>query len=263
MRARHTLAAAALSAAAIVACGADPAGDGPDAETSLDDIRGDFPVGAPLVTTDALNQRRAPSPSAEILQVIPPGTTVYSASNRSRANWYGVTWNGATGWVSGRYLKAPPGSSVGGEVSALAKKQMREVVAYADRHHSGASTGRCFEYVWRYLTSSTYGRLTDWNDARDMPSAYARNFAEYMNVKANADLWDLQRLPIDNPYDAPVGAVVVVAPGSPGTSHPTAGDIAIAAGGGRFINDGPNMSYGPRAAFKASGGRVLGVFVPK
>ncbi len=141
---------------------------------------------------------------------------------------------------------------------------MSTVVSYAFAHNAGASRGRCFEYVWRYLTSSGYGLLDDYADASDMPSAYARNFAEYMNANGHAAQWGLVRLPVTNPYDAPAGAVVVVAAGSPGTSHPTAGDISIAAGGGRFINDGPYMSYGgSREAFSARGGRVLGVYVPR
>lgn len=143
------------------------------------------------------------------------------------------------------------------------KRQMLAVLDYALTHNSGASRGRCFEFVWRYLTSVGYGNLRNYGDAPDMPSQYARNFAEYMNANGNASRWGLTRLPLNNPYDAPAGAVVVVAPGSPGTSHPTAGDISIAAGGGRFINDGPYMSYGgSRAAFSSRGGRVLGIYTP-
>ncbi|HEU4408484.1 MAG TPA: hypothetical protein VFS43_24695 [Polyangiaceae bacterium] len=152
---------------------------------------------------------------------------------------------------------------VPGGISAEGKAQMSRIVAYADAHHSGVSGGRCFEYVWDYLWRSGYGKIDEYNDAPDMPSAYARNFAEYMNQGNNAATWGLQRLPINNPYDAPVGAVVVVAAGSPGTAHPTAGDIAIAAGGGRFINDGPNMGYGgSRQAFVNGGGKVLGIYAP-
>ncbi|MBS2017608.1 MAG: hypothetical protein JST00_32315 [Deltaproteobacteria bacterium] len=156
------------------------------------------------------------------------------------------------------------GGTQGAAVSTKGRAQMEALVGYASSHHSGASRGRCFEYVWRYLTTSGYGALDDYTDAPDMPSAYARNFAEYMNTGGNAARWGLQRLAITNPYDAPRGAVVVVAAGSPGTAHPTAGDISIAAGGGRFINDGPNMSYGgSRAAFASRGGRVLGIYVPR
>ena len=157
------------------------------------------------------------------------------------------------------------GSSTGvGGISAQGREQMRKLLEYADSNHSGASRGRCFEYVWNYMTSngSGYGKIRNYNDAPDMPSTYARNFAEYMNTNGNAERWGLRKLDITNPYDAPPGAIVVVAPGTPGTAHPTAGDIAIAAGNGRFVNDGPNMGYGEPARFLRDGGRVLGVYVP-
>ena len=164
-----------------------------------------------------------------------------------------------SGWSAG---SGAPASSTG--VSARGQDQMNRLVSHADRNHGGASRGRCFEYVWRYLSSSGYGNIDEYGDAADMPSAYARNFAEYMNKPANAERWGLRRLSLTNPYDAPRGAVVVVAAGSPGTAHPTAGDISVAAGNGRFINDGPNMGYGgSAAAFTRGGGRVLGIFVPR
>jgi peptidoglycan hydrolase-like protein with peptidoglycan-binding domain len=159
--------------------------------------------------------------------------------------------------------KVSSNSGVGG-ISAQGREQMRKLLEYAEANNTGASRGQCFEYVWKYMTSngSGYGKIRNYNDAPDMPSTYARNFAEYMNANGNAERWGLRKLNITNPYDAPKGAIVVVAPGSPGTAHPTAGDIAIAAGNGRFLNDGPNMSYGDPASFLRNGGRVLGVYVP-
>lgn len=147
-------------------------------------------------------------------------------------------------------------------LSPRARQQMDRLVEFARRSNFGASGGRCFSAVWGYLTRAGYGKLNDWNDAPDMNSTYAKDFALYMNRGNNAARWGLRRLPIENPYDAPRGAIVVVAPGSPGTSDPVAGDIAVAAGNGRFINDGPNMSYGSPASFRSAGGRVLGVYVP-
>lgn len=148
------------------------------------------------------------------------------------------------------------------QVSPEGAKQMERLVAYADSHHQGASLGDCFMFVWRYMVAVGYGKIRNHNDAPDMPSGYARNFAEYMNSGNNAARWGIKRLSISNPYDAPRGAIVVVAPGTPGTRHRTAGDIAVAAGGGRFINDGPNMRYGDPGRFTQDGGRVLGVYVP-
>jgi peptidoglycan hydrolase-like protein with peptidoglycan-binding domain len=178
---------------------------------------------------------------------------------------------GMEGVVGGTTLNAlRSGGGVGntgnvGNISAQGREQMRKLLEYAESHNTGASNGRCFEHVWRYMTSngSGYGKIRDYNDASDMPSTYARNFAEYMNQGGNAERWGLRRLNITNPYDAPPGAIVVVGPGTPGTSHPTAGDIAIATGKGRFVNDGPNMGYGEPSRFKADGGTLLGVYVPQ
>jgi peptidoglycan hydrolase-like protein with peptidoglycan-binding domain len=172
---------------------------------------------------------------------------------------------GVVGKTTLEALKKAGGSTGVDGISAQGREQMRKLLEYADSHNTGASRGRCFEYVWKYMTSNGagYGKIRNYNDASDMPSTYARNFAEYMNSNGNAERWGLRKLNITNPYDAPKGAIVVVAPGSPGTAHPTAGDIAIAAGNGRFVNDGPNMGYGDPASFLRNGGRVLGVYVPR
>jgi soluble lytic murein transglycosylase-like protein len=89
----------------------------------------------------------------------------------------------------------------------------------------------------------------------------ARMYADFLNTGDNAKKVGLKRLNIDNPYEAPAGAIVVVAPHTPGTSHPTAGDITIAAGNGRFINDG-EMNYHGSANFPPGNTHVLGIYVP-
>ncbi|MBI4867215.1 MAG: hypothetical protein HY816_09710 [Candidatus Wallbacteria bacterium] len=43
---------------------------------------------------------------------------------------------------------------------------------------------------------------------------------------------------------------------------PLPGDNSIVAGGGRFLNDGPYMSYGSAVSFKSQGGRPLRPYVP-
>lgn len=153
-------------------------------------------------------------------------------------------------------------------VSAEGRSQMRNVVEYAMNNNTGASNGQCFNAVWGYLTSSGYGNLANWNDLPNMGSAEAKDFATYMNArKDNLEEVGLQRLdtaltpPITNPHDPriPEGAVIVVAAGSTGTAHPTAGDIVIK-GNGRFINDGPNMDYGTKETWQ---GKILGVYIPK
>ncbi len=226
-----------------------------------------YTAGTSLVATADMNLRSGPGTSASVLAVLKAGTKVTVTSTPAQGAWRHVQSPAGTGWVNQvglGPLQADGETGTGGAVSARGQEQMSRLVSYAERNHSGASRGRCFEYVWRYLSSSGYGNIDSYGDAPDMPSAYARNFAEYMNQPANAARWGLRRLPLSNPYDAPRGAVVVVAAGSPGTAHPTAGDISVAAGNGRFINDGPNMGYGgSRAAFTSGGGRVLGIFVPR
>ena len=150
----------------------------------------------------------------------------------------------------------------GGDIGPDAAAQMSRLLSIAESNNGGASRGDCFKYVWRYLVAAKYGKIRNHHDAADMKSDYARNFAEYMNSGSNAARWGLRRLSVTTPHDAPPGAVVVVGPGTPGTRHPTAGDIAVAAGGGRFVNDGPRMGYGPRERFLSDGGTLLGVYVP-
>jgi Bacterial SH3 domain len=242
-------------------------GDSVDGETEDEvegaELTGNFSVGTSLTTTANVNLRKGPSMSDAIIKVVPSGTVVKSASANPRNGFYGVTIGGDTGWIKGNYLSkdgvVDPGKP--GNISATGREQMRKVLAYAQKNNSGASSGYCFKWVWGYLTSSGYGKLNDWNDAPEMRSGEARFFAEYMNVNGNAAKWGLQKLPITNPYDAPAGAVVVVAAGSPGTNHPTAGDISIARGNGLFINDGPSQGYGSRADFAARG-KLLGIYAP-
>jgi len=254
-------------AVSALGCSAASSADDDDDDVIGSSTASAFTQGTALVTTTDLNLRSGPGTSASVLTVLRVGTKVTVTSTPAQGSWRHVTATAGTGWVHEVGLARPLADGEaggGGAVSARGQEQMSRLVSYADRNHSGASRGRCFEYVWRYLSSSGYGNIDSYGDAADMPSAYARNFAEYMNQPANAARWGLQRLPLSNPYDAPRGAVVVVAAGSPGTAHPTAGDISVAAGNGRFINDGPSMGYGgSRAAFTSGGGRVLGIFVPR
>ena len=119
-----------------------------------------------------------------------------------------------------------------------------------------------------YLTASTYGKLDQWGDLPNMQSGEARHFAEYLNASsAHLDEAGLQRFDtacsprITSPHDLriPDGAVIVVAAGSTGTFHATAGDIVVKAGS-RFINDGPDMNYGTASSWRS---QLLGVYVPR
>jgi len=138
---------------------------------------------------------------------------------------------------------------------------MASLVSVARRGANGRSpAGRCYAAVTNYLLRSGYANIAEsplpWEYSR-----YARHFADFANEGDNAAVLGLRRLPLDNPYDAPPGAVVVVRAGSPGTRHPKAGDISIAAGGGRFFNDG-EMTYGGPERFPPGNDFVLGVYVP-
>jgi len=139
---------------------------------------------------------------------------------------------------------------------------MKALLAYALAHNNGGSHGHCYEWVWKYLMNvpGGYGKISSSNQP-NVPPAYARDFADWMNKGSNAKTYGLQKLNVDTPYGAPAGAIVVVPPGVPGTANPVAGDIAVAKGDGEFVNDGPHMSYGPPASFPK--GKVLGVYVPE
>jgi hypothetical protein len=158
----------------------------------------------------------------------------------------------------------------GASISERGQAQMQKLVQHARANHAGGSHGRCMEYVWRYMTTSGYGKLDQWGDLPRMNGALARGLPDYLNASpAHLKEAGLQRLdtalnpPIRNPHDhrIPAGAVIVVAPGSTGTSHATAGDIVVkGTRPGEFINDGPRMSYGSHSGWQ---GRILGVYVPE
>lgn len=138
MNARRLLAVASLGFLVTASgCSAEVAEEAPSGESSEEALRGSFPVGTDLQTTADLNLRKSPSPTAEVLLVIPEGTVVKSAAAEPRENWYGVTWNGKTGWVSGQYL-ARPGAANGTGASA--------VLAYSNTGDIG-------------LMSDTFGRV--------------------------------------------------------------------------------------------------------
>lgn len=119
--------------------------------------------------------------------------------------------------------------------------------------------GRCYNHVWRFLQAvGSYGNVLR-AGIPDQYSRYAKQFAQYADK--NLEKLGLRKLPIDNPYEAPPGALVVVRPGAPGTGHPVAGDIAVADGNGRFFNGG-EMRYGGPQNFPPGNKHVLGIYVP-
>lgn len=145
-------------------------------------------------------------------------------------------------------------------INEKALAEQRNLLAIAKRRSQGKRPdGRCLSHVWKFLWSSGgYGKLLE-NAMPNSHRRFARQFAEYAN--ANLEELGLKKLPIDNPYDAPAGAIVVVRAGTPGTAHPRAGDIAIAGGDGKFYNGGV-MSYRGPQSFPPGNNYVLGIYVP-
>ena len=152
-----------------------------------------------------------------------------------------------------------------GPLNANQQGQMNNLLAAARTSSAGRQPdGQCYSHVAKFLDRVGYGNVGGGNFNNVVPPSHyaeARQFAEFANTGDNAARMGLKRLPIDNPYDAPPGALVVVRAGTPGTAHPTAGDIAVKGEGDRFYNGG-EMGYGGRNNFPPGNDLVLGVYVP-
>jgi hypothetical protein len=149
-----------------------------------------------------------------------------------------------------------------GEETAISDRgqaQMKKLVEVARRAVGGKRPGGyCYRAVHLYLMRAGYGHLRS-DSIPWLHTRYARHFGGFLNQDDHAARLGLRKLPIDNPYDAPPGSVVVVRSGTPGTRHPTAGDIAVAAGNGKFYNDG-NMSYGGPENFPPGNRHVVRIY---
>lgn len=153
-----------------------------------------------------------------------------------------------------------PGVDPSLPLSDDAKGELARLAELATRHSQGRDPdGMCYTHVADYLEKFglKFGRFGA--GAPALSGAYAKNFAEI--VDADPAAYGLKKLALDNPYDAPPGAIVVVRPNTPGTAHPVAGDIAIATGKGWFANGG-EMGYGGPGNFPPGNGHVLGIYVP-
>lgn len=136
-------------------------------------------------------------------------------------------------------------------------------VAYQDSHGKRPD-GRCYSHVANYIDETGYGGIQKGGFDSAIPPAYwseAHDFADYLNKNGNAARLGLKNLGLNNPYNAPAGSIVVVRAGTPGTANPTAGDIAVAGGGGAFWNGGA-MGYGGSGNFGPGNTYVLGIYVP-
>lgn len=160
-------------------------------------------------------------------------------------------------------LSKHPVGSVEGESRDGARDRAKMLSIARSQSAGRRPDGRCYYHVCQFLVQCNgYGKIT--NPYKQFPSSAlpeAHNFADFVN-STGPHRWGLEKLSVHSPYDAPSGSIVVVAAGSPGTAHPTAGDIAIADGHGAFFNGGM-MGYSGRAGWAASrSARLLGVYIP-
>jgi hypothetical protein len=140
--------------------------------------------------------------------------------------------------------------------------------SYAKQRSQGKKPdGKCYSHVADYIDAIGYGGINKGKFNNCIPPAYwqyAYQFAEYLNQgnnAANLCLKNAQSSYSNNPYNAPNGAIVVVRAGTPGTSDPKAGDIAIAGDGDHFWNGGDMTYYGSQN-FPPNNNYVLGIYIP-
>ena len=155
------------------------------------------------------------------------------------------------------------GGSSHGSLSADAEAQMDTLLDEARYYSDGQDTdGRCYAHVADYIDAVGYGNIGpgEFNDY--IPSThhrYAHQFGDYANE--NLEALGLRRLDLDNPHEAPPGAIIVVRAGAPGTYHATAGDISIAGRNGEFYNGGM-MGYKTPEDYPPGNDFVIGIYVP-
>ena len=142
------------------ACGSEPVPQ--DDSTAATAISGGFAVGKELQTTASVDQRSAPSRTAAVLQRIPAGTTVLSGAAHPVAGWYGITWNGRTGWVDGQYLQVSPGPANG-----FSRQQVYDLVA---PHLQGGNGGSASDLLDSSLTTQELVNAMGWLATHAPPS---------------------------------------------------------------------------------------------
>ena len=108
----HYLAAAALAAMSTFAACA-PAGLDAEAEDvgeQAEGVSGSLAVGTKLVATGNVNLRASATTGSSVLRVVPNGGEVVVKKSAPSNGFYQVTYDGTTGWTSGKYytVAAPP-----------------------------------------------------------------------------------------------------------------------------------------------------------
>jgi hypothetical protein len=147
-----------------------------------------------------------------------------------------------------------------GQVSPQGQAQMKRLEQIAQAYAGGnRPQGWCLKKVEDYLQETSYGKIGHGNIPR---FPYAHDFADYLNAGQRYKSLGLQKLNIDNPYQAPPGSIIVVRAGTPGTANPVAGDIVVKGYGDHFYNDG-EMGYGGPGNFPKGNTYVLGIYAPQ
>jgi len=82
-----------------------------------------------VTANPSLNLRKSATTSATVLASIPIHTQVTIISKNS-ANWYNVTYNGKTGWVSGSYITVKTGAATA-PVTGVSRSDSSELVDHA------------------------------------------------------------------------------------------------------------------------------------
>jgi hypothetical protein len=116
--------------------------------------------------------------------------------------------------------------------------------------------GMCAQAVRTILDAGNFAGADAGRNRGSLGLYGAKDYGEYWN-NGGAAKDGLERLDITNPYDAPPGSIIVIKPGH--NANSTWGDINIAVGNGRFINDG-NMQLASEASWGP--GDLLGVYAP-
>jgi hypothetical protein len=147
-----------------------------------------------------------------------------------------------------------------GQISPQGQAQMKRLEQIAQGYAGGQRPmGWCLKKVEDYLQETSYGKIGHGNIPR---FEYAHDFADYLNAGQRYKSLGLQKLNIDNPYQAPPGSIIVVRAGTPGTANPVAGDIVVKGYGDHFYNDG-EMGYGGPGNFPKGNSYVLGIYAPQ
>ncbi|MEM1312465.1 MAG: D-alanyl-D-alanine carboxypeptidase family protein [Patescibacteria group bacterium] len=168
--------------------------------------------------------------------------------------------------TSSSVIDCEPANSSGSSFNS--SSSMLRLLAHAKQKSEGIRPdGMCLCHVNNFINTVGFAKIP--TPVTRLPEA--RNYHEWL-VK-NGPKYGITNLidtnPNMSPYEAPAGSIVFVTAGSPGTTHDTAGDIAVADGNGKFYNGGEMGYDGPQAWKGSTGtdpddgstGKLTGVFV--